>query len=206
LGSPSLDWQWWLDRGCCRRATATCWWWRGRGHSNSGEDRGGAGPRVARAASRGSRGWVEVVGLLGGRAGSRARRRLSGGGRRGTGSGEPTAQIGQQASAGATGSPSGVRSSACLRRKTGGVKFTGRHPWRTAAARRPREEGLAGFIAVRKAVAGGFLAHQGDQVGVWVVAWPKYGAKGRRRRAACTPTRGWLGGAARVRQHCGPWV
>jgi hypothetical protein len=27
-----------------------------------------------------------------------------------------------------------------------------RHLWRTAAARRPREEGLAGFIAVHKAV------------------------------------------------------
>jgi hypothetical protein len=39
LGSPSPDWQWWLDRGCCRRAAATCRWWRGRGHSNSGEDR-----------------------------------------------------------------------------------------------------------------------------------------------------------------------
>jgi hypothetical protein len=26
------------------------------------------------------------------------------------------------------------------------------------------------------------------------------------RRVACTPARGWLGGAARVRQHCGPWT
>jgi hypothetical protein len=38
------------------------------------------------------------------------------------------------------------------------------------------------------------------------MAWPKYGAKGRRRCAACTPVRVWLGGAARVRRHCGPWV
>jgi hypothetical protein len=65
-----------------------------------------------------------------------------------------------------------------LRRKTGGVKFTVRHPWRTAADRRPHEEGPVGFIAVRKAVGEGFLAHQGNQVGVWVVEWPKYGAKG----------------------------
>jgi hypothetical protein len=86
------------------------------------------------------------------------------------------------------------------------VEFTVRHPWRAAAARRPCEEGPAGFIAVRKAVGGGFLAHQGNQVGVWVMAWPRYGAKGRRRRAACTPARGWLGGAAPVRRHCGPWV
>jgi hypothetical protein len=33
-----------------------------------------------------------------------------------------------------------------------GVEFTVRHPWRTAAARRPREDGLAGFIVVHKAV------------------------------------------------------
>jgi hypothetical protein len=146
------DWRWWSDRRRRRRAAAAGQWWHDRGRSNSGEDRGGAGPRVARAASRGSRGCVEVVGLLGRRAGSRARRRLSGGGRRGTGSGEPAARAGQQACAGATRSPSGVRSSACLRRKTGGVKFTVRHPWRTAVARRPREEGLVGFKAVRKAV------------------------------------------------------
>jgi hypothetical protein len=90
--------------------------------------------------------------------------------------------------------------------KRAGVELTVRHPWRTAAARRPREEGLAGFIAVRNAVRGGFFAHQGNQVRVWVVAWPKYGAKGRWRRAACTLARCWLGGAARVRRHCDPWV
>jgi hypothetical protein len=80
--------------------------------------------------------------------------------------------------------------------KQAGVELTVRHPWRTVAARCSREEGPAGFIAVRKAVGGGFLAHQGNQVRAWVVAWPEYGAKGRRRRAACTPARGWLGGAA----------
>jgi hypothetical protein len=31
LGSPSPDWQWLLVRGCCRRAAATCRWWRSRG-------------------------------------------------------------------------------------------------------------------------------------------------------------------------------
>jgi hypothetical protein len=71
---------------------------------------------VAWAASPGPRGCAEVIGWLGVRAGSGARRWLPGGGRRDTGSGEPVARAGQQASAGATGGPSGVRSSACLRR------------------------------------------------------------------------------------------
>jgi hypothetical protein len=53
---------------------------------------------------------------------------------------------------------------------------------------------------------GGFFAYQGNHVRAWAVAWPEYGAKGRRRRAACTPALGWLGGAARVRRHCGPWM
>jgi hypothetical protein len=88
--------------------------------------------------------------------------------------------------------------------KQAGVELTVRHPWRTAAARCSREEGPDGFIAVRKAVGGGFLAHQGNQVRAWAMAWPEYGAKGR--RAACTPARGWLGGAVRVRRHCGPWM
>jgi hypothetical protein len=88
--------------------------WRDRGHSNSGEDRGGTGQRVARAASLGPRGCTETVGWLGDRAGSRARRWLPGGGRRDTGSGEPAARAGQQVSAGAIGGPIGVRSSSCL--------------------------------------------------------------------------------------------
>jgi hypothetical protein len=119
LGSPSLDWRWWLDRGCCRRAVATGRWWRSRGLLNSGEDRGGAGQRVARPASLGPRERAETVGWLGERAGSRTRRWLPDGCRRDTGSGEPAARAGQQARAGATGGPSGVRSSACLRRKAG---------------------------------------------------------------------------------------
>jgi hypothetical protein len=94
--------------------------WRGRGHSNSGEDRGGAGQCVAQAASLGPRGCAETVGWFGDRAGSRAHRWLPSGGRRDTSSGESAARAGQQASAGATGGPSEVRSSACLRRKVGG--------------------------------------------------------------------------------------
>jgi hypothetical protein len=46
----------------------------------------------------------------------------------------------------------GVGSNTCWRGKAGGVEVTVRHPWRTAAARHPREEGPAGFIAVCKAV------------------------------------------------------
>jgi hypothetical protein len=95
-------------------------WWRGRGHSNSGEDRGGTGQRVAQAASLGPSGGAETVGWLGDCAGSRTLRWLPGGGRRDTGSSEPVARAGQQASARATGGPSEVRSSACLRRKAGG--------------------------------------------------------------------------------------
>jgi hypothetical protein len=78
-------------------------WWRDRGHSNSGEDRGGASQRVARVASLGPRGCAETVGWLGDRAGSRARRWLPGGGSRDTSSGEPAVRAGQLASAGATG-------------------------------------------------------------------------------------------------------
>jgi hypothetical protein len=49
-------------------------WWRGRGHSNSGEDRGRAGQRVARAASLGPSGSAKMVGWLGDRAEGGARR------------------------------------------------------------------------------------------------------------------------------------
>jgi hypothetical protein len=53
--------------------------------------------------------------------------------------------------------------------KQAGVEFTVRHPWRTAAARRPREEGPAGFIAVRKAVREVFLRAKGtkSRYGSW---------------------------------------
>jgi hypothetical protein len=103
LGSPVIDWWRWIDRRCRRRAAAADRWWRGRGHSKSSEDRGGTGQRVARAAALGPRGCVEMVGWHGDRAESIARRWLPGGGRRDTGSGEPAARAGQQASVGATG-------------------------------------------------------------------------------------------------------
>jgi hypothetical protein len=106
-----IDWWWWLDPRCRRRAAAADKWWRGHGRSNSGEDRGGTGQRVARAASLGPRGCAETVGWLGDRVGSRARRWLSD---------EPAARVGQQASVGSTGGPSGLRSGTRLRGKVGG--------------------------------------------------------------------------------------
>jgi hypothetical protein len=63
--------------------------------------------------------------LARGRAKSRARRWLPGGGRRDTGSDEPAARAGQQASAGATGGPGGVRSSTCCEEMQSEVEFTG---------------------------------------------------------------------------------
>jgi hypothetical protein len=62
-----------LGSGRLRRAAATERWWRGRGHSISGEDRGGACQRVARAASLGPSGGAEMVGWLGDRAEGGAR-------------------------------------------------------------------------------------------------------------------------------------
>jgi hypothetical protein len=153
LGSPSSDWRRWIDRRCRRRAAAADRWWRDRGHSNSGEDRGGTGQCVARAASLGPRECAETVGWLGDRAGSRARRWLPGGGRRDTGSGEPAARAGQQASAGATRGPSGVRSSTCLRGKAGGggVHREGSYGGRRRLGARARRS-PDGFIAQLEAV------------------------------------------------------
>jgi hypothetical protein len=113
LGSPVIDGWRWIDRRCRRRAAAADQWWRGRGHSNSGEDRGETGQRVAQVASRGPRERAETVGWLGDRVGSRARRWLPGGGRGRNHSGELAARAGQQASAGATGGPKGVGSITC---------------------------------------------------------------------------------------------
>jgi hypothetical protein len=94
LGSPSLDWRWWLDRGCRRRAAVTSRWWRGRGHSNSGEDRGGAGQCVARLASLGPSRCAEMVGWLGDRTEGGARRWQQWGGRREAYSGEQVEWLG----------------------------------------------------------------------------------------------------------------
>jgi hypothetical protein len=152
LGSPVVDGWRRIGPGCCRRAAAADRWWCGRGCSNYGKDGDGTGQCVARAASLGSRGCAEVVGWLGRRAGRRARRRLSGGGRGRDPSGELAARADQQARTRATGGSYGVGSITCWRGRAGGVEVTVRHPWRTAAARHQCEEGLAGFIAVCKAV------------------------------------------------------
>jgi hypothetical protein len=185
-------------------------WWRGRGHSNSGEDRGGAGQRVARAASLGPRGCAEMVGWLSDRAGRRTRRWLLDGGRRDTGSGEPAARASQQASARATGGPSGARRSTRLRRKAGGDEVHRVAPMADGggpgarARRRP-----AGFTAQLEAVEC-FLAHQGEGRGSTSTAWSGYGGMGgdarrsianqgwRCARTAATPLGGRHGGCEHV--------
>jgi hypothetical protein len=48
---PVLDWDTWFGRKGHRRAAAVEQWWRGRGRSSSGEDRGGAEQCVALVAS-----------------------------------------------------------------------------------------------------------------------------------------------------------
>jgi hypothetical protein len=206
LGSPVIDGWRRIDRRCRQRAAAADQWWRGRRRSNSGEDRGRAGQRVARVASQGPRERTEAVGWLGDRAGSRARRRLPGCGRGRNHSGELAARADQQARVGATGGPSGVRSSTCWRGKAGGGGVH-REASMADGGSSVLARGRIGRLYSRaRGGWGGFLAHQGNQVMEWSVAWPEYGAKGRRRHAACTSSRCWLGGAARVRQHCGPWM
>jgi hypothetical protein len=77
--------------------------------------------------------------------------------------------------------------------KQAGVEFTVRHPWRTAAARRPREEGLAGFIAVHKAVRDVFLRAKGTK--------SRYGSRHDRSTA-----RMGGGDVRRVRRHVVGWA
>jgi hypothetical protein len=84
---------------------------------------------------------------------------------RGNHSGELAARADQPARARATGVPKRVGSSTCWRGKAGGVGFTVRHPWRTAAARCSRGGGPAGFIAVREAVREVFLRTKGTKSG-----------------------------------------
>jgi hypothetical protein len=152
LSSPVVDGWWRIGTGYCRRAAAADRWWRDRGCSNSSEDGDGTGHCVAREASLGSRGCAEVVGWLGRRAGSRARRRVSGGGR---GEIPPASWQLEQTNKRAQelqGGPTKWKTARVGEGEQAGVEFTVRHPWRMAAARRPREEGLAGFIVVHKAV------------------------------------------------------
>jgi hypothetical protein len=122
---------------------------------------------VARAASLGPRGCAEMVGWFGDRAGSRARRWLPGGGRRDTSSGEPAARACQQASAGDTGGPSEVRSSACLRRKAGGGGVHRVAPMADGGGRARARRRPTGFIAQLEAV----------EAMAWAMAWPEYGGR-----------------------------
>jgi hypothetical protein len=108
-----------------------------------------------------------MVGWLGDRAGSRARRWPPGGGRRDTGSGEPAARAGQQASAGATGGPSGVRTArVCEEKQAGWSSLSGTHGGRRRQGACVRRGG-GRFYSRAQGGEGGFLACQGNQVMVW---------------------------------------
>jgi hypothetical protein len=112
---------------------------------NSGEDRGGAGQRVARTTSLGPSGCAEMVGCLGDRAEGGARRQQQRGGRRSSNSYELAAWPEQHAKRGATGDLSGVRRSTCLRRKAGrcGVhrEHHRRRQWRLGVWQGARQRG-----------------------------------------------------------------
>jgi hypothetical protein len=88
LASPLLDWWRRIGRGCHQRAAAAEQWRRGRGSSDSSEDRGGAEQGVALVAPRCPREVARRVPGLGepaeGRAGS-------------SGSVEKAARLGQHA-------------------------------------------------------------------------------------------------------------
>jgi hypothetical protein len=199
-------WRLWFDRRRRRRAAAADQGWCGRVRSNYDEDRGGAGQRVAREASLGPRECAETVGWLVERAGSRAHRWLPRGGRRDTGSGEPAARAGQQASAGATGGPSGLRSSACLRRKAGGGGVHREAPMADSGGTvLARGEEVAAFIAVRKAVREFSLRAKGTKS--WHGPW--HGRSTARGRAAtCGVYSGarLIGRRGAVQHHCDPWM
>jgi hypothetical protein len=161
---------------------------------------------VARATSLGPTECAETVGRLGERAGSRAHRWLPGGSRRDTGSSEPAARAGQQVSAGATEGPSGVRSSACLRRKAGGGGVHREAPMADGGGTEPaRGEEVDAFIAVRKAVREFSLRTKGTKS--WHGPW--HGRSMARGRAAtCGVYTGarLVGRRGAVRRNCGPWM
>jgi hypothetical protein len=211
LGSPAMDWLRRVDRRCRRRAAAADRWWRGRGHSNYGEDRGGAGQRVARVASLGPRGCAEMVGWLGDRAKGRARRWLPGGSLGSSNSGELAARPEQHAQGRATGGPSGVRSSTCLRRKASGGGVHRVAPMADGGGTvLARGEEVAAFIAVLKAVREVSLRTKGTK------SWhgPRHGrstARGgggdvrrvRRLAVGWAARRGYGSTAAHGREACG---
>jgi hypothetical protein len=204
LGSPVIDWWRWFGWKDRRRAAATDRWWRGRGHSNSGEDRGGAGQRVARVASLVPSGGAGMVGWLGGRAESRARRRRQWGSRREPWSNEQVEQPGQHASVQALWvreEALGVLGALGL---CGAVSSPGRHRWRTAAARCSRAWRKERILWTAR--------------GGWGVAWaPRWGQSrcgsrhGRStadRAATCARGAGvrrqrrWPGGVGRFHEAC----
>jgi hypothetical protein len=89
------DWWWWLDRRGHRRAAAEEQGQYDRGGVKFGEGTSGARQCAAHRASRCPREIARWVGWLGGRAESRARRWLPGGGRGDSGSGEQATRPGQ---------------------------------------------------------------------------------------------------------------
>jgi hypothetical protein len=119
-----------------------------------------------------------MVGGFGRRAESGARRRLSGGGRGRNHSGELAARADQQARAGATGGPKGVGSSTCWRGKAGGGGVHREASMADGGGSAPARGRTGRLYSRAQGGEGGFLACQGNQVKVWVVAWPEYGAKG----------------------------
>jgi hypothetical protein len=115
-------------------------------------------------------------------------------------------ELGLRRASGSVGSTSGRTSSRGVKGRTGcaqaGLGF-GRAPsapWGAnggaEADSGSREERMRRLLKLGARRWGCFLACQGIRVTVWAATWPEYGARGR-RRAACTPACGWLGGAAR---------
>jgi hypothetical protein len=180
LGSPPPDWRWWFDWGCHRRAAATGRWWRGRGHSNSGEDGGGAGQRVARAASLGPSGCAEIVGWLGDRVEGGARRQQQRGGAAG---GIPASwRLGlSNTRKGRLQGVLGHAGATRVGRASGRSGELAVHlQWRGAVAPSGRErerEDRPDFIAQHEAVEC-FIAHQGEGRGSTSMVWPGYGGMG----------------------------
>jgi hypothetical protein len=181
LVSPVVDGWRRIGPGCCRRAAAADRWWRGRGCSNSSEDGDKTGQCVARAASLGSRGCAEVVGWLGTRAGSRARRRLSGSGRGRDPSGERAARADQQARAGATGGVLRSGKQHVLARKSrrgGGHREASMADGGGSAPAR----GRTGWLYSRVQGGGGDgLGTKLKLIQVWAAAWPEYGGRAATR-------------------------
>jgi hypothetical protein len=140
LGSPVTNgWQW-IDQRCRRRAAAADQWWRGRVHSNSGEDRGGTGQCVARTASQGlGKGLRRLVGS----GITRGAELADGCPAAAAGETTPASWRLEQANKRAQELQGVLKEWGAARvgeEKQAGVEFTVWHPWRTAAARCSRGE------------------------------------------------------------------